>query len=44
MCSAPGMATVLDEQRHGLQTGDRVTIEEVEGMTEVQYTARVWGK
>jgi hypothetical protein len=40
MFPSPGMVTVLDEQRHGLQTGDRVTFEEVEGMSEVHCTAR----
>ena len=31
----PGVVTVLEDHRHGLETGDVVVITEVEGMTEV---------
>ena len=31
----PGVVSVLEEHRHGLETGDVVLITEVEGMTEV---------
>lgn len=33
--SNPGVVTVHEDQRHGLQDGDYVTFEEVEGMTEL---------
>lgn len=32
---SPALVTVLEETRHGLETGDVVAISEVEGMTEV---------
>lgn len=31
----PGVVTVLDDHRHGLESGDVVVISEVEGMEEV---------
>lgn len=31
----PGVVTVLDDHRHGLESGDVVVINEVEGMEEV---------
>eukprot|EP00455_Lapot_gusevi_P021711 TRINITY_DN2271_c0_g2_i1.p1 TRINITY_DN2271_c0_g2~~TRINITY_DN2271_c0_g2_i1.p1 ORF type:complete len:1029 (-),score=470.59 TRINITY_DN2271_c0_g2_i1:92-3154(-) len=35
----PGVVSVLDESRHGLETGDYVTFEEVEGMVELNDSA-----
>lgn len=34
-CSNPGVVTVHEDQRHGLQDGDYVTFEEVSGMKEL---------
>jgi len=34
-CGNPGIVTVHEDQRHGLQDGDYVTFEEVEGMIEL---------
>lgn len=33
--ASPGIVTTLDKARHGLETGDYVTFEEVEGMVEL---------
>ena len=33
----PGVVSVLEEHRHGLETGDVVMITEVEGMEQVQF-------
>jgi len=34
----PGIVTVSEDRRHGLQTGDYVTFEEVEGMTQLNHS------
>ena len=34
-CEAPGLVTVSDEARHGLENGDHVTFSEVQGMAEL---------
>lgn len=37
-CSAPGIVTMHEDQRHGLQDGDYVTFEEVSGMKELNLS------